>query len=78
MFTLSTVCTVCSTYTGTTSPCALSINVLFLLQLYMLPDIRKGVLEFNEVSDLYEDLGDDDEKPVFGPHNRKESGEVSP
>ena len=49
-----------------------------LVQLYMLPDIRKGVLEFNEVSDLYEDLGDDDEKPVFGPQNKKESGEVSP
>lgn len=47
-------------------------------QLYMVPDIRKGVLEFHKVSDLHEDVGDDDEKPVLGPLNRKESGEVSP
>ena len=50
-----------------------------LPQLFMIPEVREGVVQFDQCAELFEDPEDDDEKPLLpaGPSNRKdETGEV--
>ena len=49
------------------------------LQLFMIPEVREGVVQFDQCAELFEDPEEDDEKPLLpaGPYNRKEEpGEV--
>ena len=48
-------------------------------QLFMIPEVREGVVQFDQCAELFEDPEDDDEKPLLpaGPSNRKDdTGEV--
>lgn len=44
------------------------------LQLFMIPEVREGVVQFDQCAELFEDPEDDDEKPLLpaGPTNRKD------
>ena len=44
------------------------------LQLFMIPEVREGVVQFDQCAELFEDPEDDDEKPLLpaGPANRKD------
>ena len=70
---------------GGAGPCCLCVLMcLHILsphspQLFMIPEVREGVVQFDQCAELFEDPEDDDEKPLLpaGPSNRKdETGEV--
>ena len=45
----------------------------------MIPEVRVGVVQFDQCAELFEDPEDDDEKPLIpaGPYSRKdETGKV--
>lgn len=70
---------------GGAGPCCLCVLVYQHIltshspQLFMIPEVREGVVQFDQCAELFEDPEDDDEKPLLpaGPSNRKdETGEV--